>query len=301
MTSIGNVAFGYAHNLREINLPASLRNLGEYAFIDCYRLNMERLVIPEGVVTINEGCFESCTGLNGEIVLPSTLKNIAPLVFNMCRATKMDLPEHLETVGYSAFAGLRIKEACVPYGCKFYGELPYSCCFDLETLRLPEGMDSIPKNFAQHCVVLKEVNIPSTVKKIGRDAFYSCSSLEQLNLPAGLQSIGAGAFQYLNNLKSVRCEATVPPVCDAGSFATGTPSTIPVYIPKGTLDAYKNAPGWNYFTNFIEADDMEPSGIDAAVTDKAAADGPLFDLMGRKVQSPARGHIYIKGGKKVMY
>ncbi|WP_224160391.1 hypothetical protein [Prevotella lacticifex] len=30
-------------------------------------------------------------------------------------------------------------------------------------------------------------------------------------------------------------------------------------MPKGTADLYRNAVGWNYFTNFIETDDFPTS------------------------------------------
>ena len=32
----------------------------------------------------------------------------------------------------------------------------------------------------------------------------------------------------------------------------GVNREIPIYIPFGTTEAYQNASGWNYFTNFIE-------------------------------------------------
>jgi hypothetical protein len=34
----------------------------------------------------------------------------------------------------------------------------------------------------------------------------------------------------------------------------GVNRDIPIYIPVGTIDAYQNAEGWNYFTNFIETE-----------------------------------------------
>jgi hypothetical protein len=34
----------------------------------------------------------------------------------------------------------------------------------------------------------------------------------------------------------------------------GVNRDIPIYIPIGTIDAYSNAPGWDYFNNFIESE-----------------------------------------------
>ena len=59
--------------------------------------------------------------------------------------------------------------------------------------------------------------------------------------------------------------AAEPPVCKvnmnsgATPFYPGTPNDIPVYVPTGTAEKYRNAKGWDYFTNFIETDDFPTS------------------------------------------
>ncbi|MBR6508093.1 MAG: hypothetical protein IKT19_01055, partial [Paludibacteraceae bacterium] len=45
--------------------------------------------------------------------------------------------------------------------------------------------------------------------------------------------------------------AQTPP--DVGSYPfNGVNVNIPVYVPKGTIDAYKNATGWRIFNNYQE-------------------------------------------------
>ncbi|WP_223925313.1 hypothetical protein [Prevotella lacticifex] len=71
---------------------------------------------------------------------------------------------------------------------------------------------------------------------------------------------------FVHSIQHIYCKAQIPPSCGKVVFGPdelepefNTPSDIPVYVPKGTADLYRNAVGWNYFTNFIETDDFPTS------------------------------------------
>ena len=49
----------------------------------------------------------------------------------------------------------------------------------------------------------------------------------------------------------------------------------------------------------LDFDDVT-TGISAAPAANSAANGPLYDLSGRRVSRPIRG-IYINGGRKIVY
>jgi hypothetical protein len=45
----------------------------------------------------------------------------------------------------------------------------------------------------------------------------------------------------------------------------------------------------------------DPNGVDAIITDSDNAESaPMYDLMGRRISSPAKGQIYIQNGKKLI-
>ena len=108
----------------------------------------------------------------------------------------------------------------------------------------------------------------------------------------------------------------IPPTCDEDPANKGrnhtfglitgqpghlsTPNDIPVYVPIGSADLYRNAWGWNYFTNFIETDNFPSSGIDSAVIDGKEDNGDYYDLLGRKAENLTSGNIYICNGKKIL-
>lgn len=84
-------------------------------------------------------------------------------------------------------------------------------------------------------------------------------------------------------------------------FMNSTPQDIPVYVPIGSADLYRNAWGWDYFTNFIETDDFPPAGICGVIISDELQDSAIYDLLGRKVEIPVTGNIYIKNGKKIIF
>ena len=291
---IGNSAFCSALVLEDVQFPSTLREIGERAFMNA-RIKMNPLVIPEGVETIAEGTFSFCPNLTGQVVLPSTVKEILLGAFYNTPITSINFPEGLEKIGETAFEFCRLKEVSIPNSCLDFGRADIGWNFagnhELEKIHLPEGMTEIPAGFLMNAFKLREVNIPNTVKHIGWRAFTLCTSLKRLELPLGVQSLGDEALEDLeslecvvfpasmkslgerscadwNNIKEIYCAATEPPVCDSkngGSFAgygfpEGTQTPI-VYIPTGTMDKYfdkeQNGAGWGGFWNFVEIDPSE--------------------------------------------
>ena len=126
--------------------------------------------------------------------------------------------------------------------------------------------NKINKEAFEGCLKLK-TNLPPKLKWIGSDAFSS-SGLDSIVFPATMEYIGKEAFQDLTKLKKIYSMSPIPPVCyydpmvnfGDESFGGSTPSDIPVYVPIGSGEKYREAFGWNYFTNIIETDKF-PTGI----------------------------------------
>ena len=70
---IGEGAFYQASALRQVNFPSTLRYIGDFAF-NATKLEMNQLVIPEGVEEINQYAFAFCRKLKAQVTLPSTIK-----------------------------------------------------------------------------------------------------------------------------------------------------------------------------------------------------------------------------------
>ena len=171
------------------------------------------------------------------------------------------------------------------------------------------GSVSIPESVTHNGVEYK-------VTEISEGAFQNNTSLTEVKIPASITSIGPNAFAGCKNLQEITINIIVPiniAVISARGL-TRTESSNPVfegvdmdkcilYVPEGSVDAYKAAPVWKDFKNILVI------GSATGIKGIEMAEGETFDvfnLNGLKVKSQAtsldglpRG-IYVVKGKKVM-
>ena len=150
-----------------------------------------------------------------------------------------------------------------------------------------------------------------TVNMISENAFSGNTSLTEILLPETITAIGSGAFKNCIHLVSIAIKAITPPTLlnsaassprRASSVFEGVnKETCILFVPEGSLNAYKAAEGWNEFKNIME---YNFSAIHAIAIDGQACD--IYDLNGRKVRANAttleglsKG-MYIVNGKKLI-
>ncbi|MDE6339885.1 MAG: leucine-rich repeat domain-containing protein [Muribaculaceae bacterium] len=330
--SLGKDALGYAVELESVNIPSGLKEIGEACFYECRSLNFDVLTIPEGVEAIEPQTFFNCRSLTAQVVLPSTLKSIGKYAFMQSKITAINLPDGLQGIGDTAFYGTRLKNVIVPGSVAFTGSDHFGLCYELESLEFKGMPVSIPEGLCYSCTNLDTVNIPESVTEIGSRAFEHCSSLRFFNVfTTNLVKTGANSFNGMNSLLVMRfpktmkvigrescmdwssiervfCDAVIPPYCDGegenslmtpfGRLDSDSGRDTPLYVPRGSVESYRNAWGWNYFTNIMEIDEFYEASVDELDADGSAAGGQVYDLTGRKVMEPIKGGIYVKGGKK---
>lgn len=165
--------------------------------------------------------------------------------------TKVDSNVFREKHVVSIYCRANIKE--IPYNFGAGHE-------ELETVTLPDGIETISALAFSGCNNLKKINIPSSVKKIENKVFEGCSSLTSITLPEGIEEMGGGVFrgtgltemdlrnvsisydtgilQDCKNLKSVKLSANVKNIPES-AFA-GCTSLTDVEIPNGvtSIDDY---------------------------------------------------------------
>lgn len=338
LEEIGEGAFAYAIDLVDINFPSSLRAIKRRCFSDCISLNVNPLVIPEGVEEIGNMAFVNCKSLTGRVIMPTTLKKINGGAFFSSKITECNFPEGLEEIGDAAFYATRLKEAILPNTCQsFTGSCHFMLNYELEKVRFPEGVTVIPESFVENCIKLKEFSMPNSIEEIKDRAFWQCGALKELYLSSNLKSIGTEGLYYCKELKnicfpstlenlgaescecwknieSIYCAAQIPPTCINSEvnpswtpfgkydddFVNRTPQDTPIYVPVGSADLYRNAWGWNYFTNFIETDDFLSAGIRGVVICEKEQANLIYDLFGRNVETLTPRKIYIHNGQKIL-
>ena len=192
-----------------------------------YYLSIEKVVINNGVTSIGEYAFEGCTGLTS-VTIPNSVTSIGDLAFYECTGlTSIYVAE--DNLNYASIDGVLYSK-------------------DKKTLiKCPEGKTG-------------SVTIPNSVTSIGKWAFYNCYGQTSVTIPNSVTSIGLNAFVSCTGLTSMTVEATNPPLCDNLGM-----SDISLYVPAGSIDAYKAADEWKKFTN-IQA--IPATGVKEATAEK---------------------------------
>lgn len=91
------------------------------------------------------------------------------------------------------------------------------------------------------------------ITKIKTAAFAGCSSLPSITIPASVTSIGRAAFQECTSLTSVTVRATTPPTLVNSNAFSDAHSSLKIYVPSSSVNAYKAATNWSDYASKIQA------------------------------------------------
>ena len=104
-----------------------------------YMSEITAVVVEEGVTTIGQAAFYSCSDLS-ELNLPSTLTSIGRNAFSYCSITELDLPDGLLTLG--GFNGNPITELVIPDSVTAIADNAFTECTQLTSVVLPAGLET---------------------------------------------------------------------------------------------------------------------------------------------------------------
>ena len=228
VTAIGDRAFKYCWNLRQVNF------------------------IEDGVTSIGEEAFDDCMSLT-EIVLPSTVTTIGNRAFSYCsELTDLSLGNSVTYIGDGAFTWCEnLSSLTLPNTVTYLGAGAFNCCFDLSSVNIPEKVTTVGDWTFADCYALTSLDIPNSVTSIG-DYAFATSALESITLSKNLQRIGEYAFADCEDLESVICLATTPPVIQSSTFDDSHYTAVTLTVPKEYMSAYKAADYWKNFTSINE-------------------------------------------------
>lgn len=257
---IGFRAFAGARNIYgTFSLPSNLEYLGQESFDGCGTNLSGRIDIPinikeipqsafkylgfklpvevnfhDGVTRIGPGAF---TGLkfSTPISFPKNLTSIGSGAFSECTFTgDLLLPESISDLGKDAFSNTNIKGSLeLPASLEIFGGSdsefyindngPFSNTL-IESLIIGDNIEIIKENASNNCKLLKSVSIGKNTTQIGKNAFMGCPLIE-----------------------TIVCLAKEPPALDDSAFCNVDYSHCVVEVPESSVEAYRNASGWNKF------------------------------------------------------
>ena len=138
------------------------------SFVQSRRSDLVRVVVPDGVTRLEEGCFLGCSRLEG-VRIPSGLTDIGDDCFAGCfMLSDVNIPSGVERVGRGAFHG----------------------CFSLRSVDIPGSVRGVGDGCFAGCTSLRAVMMGSGVETIGGRCFDGCASLERVEIPDSVTSVG---------------------------------------------------------------------------------------------------------------
>ena len=145
----------------------------------------------------------------------------------------------------------------------------YKCgwAVEVEHLKIPEGVTTIPDGFFAGCASLKSVTLPTSLISIGENAFPFCDNLQLVFSP--IEKPFTFKADYTMNIFSY--SSTTEPENFKGfyrAFWDGETTftvyygikkdQLTLYVPKGSVSDYKNTNDWSKFPNILSYDPDNP-------------------------------------------
>ena len=292
VTSIGGYAFLGCTTLSSLSIPEGVTEIGAAPFCEAYALTSivvdsnnpyfdsrddcnaiietetnqlvsgcKKTRIPSSVTSIKEGAFYGCTNLN-TIVIPSSITSIGDAAFGHTGLFSLSIPESVTSIGRNPFYDCPyLSSISVASGNSHYDSRD-DCNAIIETntnqliigcigTTIPSSVTSIGIGAFEACAQLRHITIPEGVTSIGASAFNSCIQLNSVDIASSVTRIDRLAFYSCSNLISVTVRAALPPSIEYGSFELSNNSVI--YVPSGSVDAYKSAQVWSNYADLIQA------------------------------------------------
>ena len=207
-----------------------------------------------GLTQIGNRDFGGCTALRS-VKLPNTITTIDQYAFYGCTAlASINLPSGVQTIGYSAFDGVPAQfdvnlPSLTSLGTAAFHASGVVSVQSLGTITALQGLSRTTGTF-QGCTHLDSVTLPQTLQSIGQYDLAGCTALESITIPSAVASIGLSAFYGDSSLRVVTCLASTPPTLSTGVF-TGCTSLTHIYVPYGCGQAYKTATNWTAYASKI--------------------------------------------------
>ena len=238
VTNITNWVFhNYNHtsphsfSLTNIILPDNLERIGNYTFT--YN-KLTNITIPNKVTTIGDFAFHSNNLTNATI---SGAETIGKEAFSNNQLTSVTIPNSVKSIEEGAFSGNHLTNVTIPNSVKSIEKGAFSGN-GLTNISIPNGVTSIGK-YAFFGNPLTNIVIPSSVTNIGPEAFAYGIPLHHV-------------YPHISSI-TVTIHATNPPILEGSIFEIFSKHLVKIYVPAGSLAAYKTDKGWSLYASQIYA------------------------------------------------
>lgn len=230
---IGNIAYAYIGKEQmpqnyELTIQEGTTGITGYAFYDCP--NLKSIELPSSVNNIGRSAFGKCPNI--EIISVAEDNPIYDSRYK-CNAV-------LETNTNRLVVGC--KNSTIPNNCKIIGKDAFLGCENLKSVAWVSEVETIDNYAFYGCSSLQNLIFPDKLKNVAADAFQGCKNINSLYIGASLQNLSYSHFSSMTKLNSIvvsennkmydsrnRCNAIIDKTNDElilGCGNTLIPSTI---------------------------------------------------------------------------
>ena len=213
----------YNHTLETINLPDSIKTIGNSAFFCCRSL--KKINIPNSVTNIGDSAFYECESL-----------------------TQIHIPDSIETIGHSAFCLCKqLQQINIPNTIKALEDCAFMACSSLQSIESKSSRYNVKDGFLIDSFNSKlltcfgketQKNVPDSIRTIGHEAFFMCNFLQTIIIPSSIEIIEYYAFSGCEALQLVTLTNSIVSIGENAFL--GCKALRQIRIPKGTRKKFIN-------------------------------------------------------------
>lgn len=121
----------------------------------------------------------------------------------------------------------------VDYPVVAFGGNCFSDCRELESIIIPNSVETLRNSCFKGCSSLSSISLPSSITSLGDACFNGCSSLSSVSLPSSITSLGSSTFEGCSSLTSISLPSSITSIgynCFRGAGLRG------IEIPSSVTD-----------------------------------------------------------------
>lgn len=292
-TTIGDDTFNRCTSLKEVYTPSTITSFGVRCFEGC--TSLETFFMPASVNEIGKGCFSGCSNLKTVYVTPKEFYASKYDTWHFKDEISVNqLKPYLPVIFGNSYTSRRT--LCLKNDV-LLSRVPYVNLIRAYSVKgiangkvvLSEVTNGVLKGGVAYVVVGGNTMEYSSGNMFGGFTF----TLEDGEEPLVENALFQGVYEDI--------------YAPAGSYVLQPDGKFHIVaedntVKVGAYHAYLNVPmNTNAPQLVMQFDDGGTTGVDCVTEVEKKTDNRLYDLMGRRVITPQKGHIYVRGNKKIIY
>lgn len=321
VTNIGNYAFYQCKSLTSVTLPEGITSIGSFAFYQCNSLTA--IVLPATVTKIDNYAFNYCKGLTSITCLADTPPTCG--ILSIFDGVDYSIPVYVPVTSFEAYKSASVWKNFTNFKKLFPKNRPQECAITISEYGSGTYCSLYPLNFSEveglkayaatgydtetgvvtlTRVMTAKAGVGLFIK--GEPGEYTVPTLENTSFNTLNMLVGTLEKTELNGTSDDGLYANYKYTIKEGDaepmfyqFADGSTLSaeraylqIPTkWLPKAESKAIR--------LRFVNGETTDIEEVES--TDNSEQTTVIYDLMGRRVENPSKGCVYIVNGRKVVY